>query len=33
VAQFSGDDDSTYLIDVSKVSYVKHETHVGRVGF
>ncbi len=33
VAQFSGDDDSMYLIDVSKVSYVKHETHVGRVGF
>ena len=26
VAQFSGDDDSTYLIDVSKVSYVKHES-------
>lgn len=33
VAQFSGDDDSTYLVDVSKISYVKHETHVGRVGF
>ena len=33
VAQFSGDDNSTYLVDVSKISYVKHETHVGRVGF
>jgi type 1 glutamine amidotransferase len=33
VAQFSGDDDSTYLVDVSKISYVKHESHVGRVGF
>jgi hypothetical protein len=33
VAEFSGDDESTYLVDVSKISYVKHETHVGRVGF
>ena len=30
---FAGDDDATYHVDVSKVSYVKHETHVGRVGF
>jgi hypothetical protein len=33
VVTFSGDDDSTYLVDVSKISYVKHEAHVGRVGF
>ncbi|HEY3764232.1 MAG TPA: hypothetical protein VGL44_03665 [Gaiellales bacterium] len=33
VVQFAGDDDATYHVDVSKISYVKHETHVGRVGF
>ena len=33
VVQFSGDDASTYHVDVSKISYVKHETHLGRVGF
>ena len=33
VVRFAGDDNSAYHIDVSKISYVKHETHVGRVGF
>jgi hypothetical protein len=33
VVQFNGDDASTYHVDVSKISYVKHETHLGRVGF
>jgi len=33
VVTFSGDENATYHIDVSKISYVKHETHVGRVGF
>jgi hypothetical protein len=33
VATFSGDENSTYHVDVSKISYVKHEAHVGRVGF
>ena len=33
VVLFSGDDDATYHVDVSKISYVKHETHLGRVGF
>jgi hypothetical protein len=33
VVKFSGDDASTYHVDVSKISYVKHETHLGRVGF
>ena len=26
-------DEATYLIDVSKISYVRRESHVGRVGF
>ncbi|HUZ83582.1 MAG TPA: hypothetical protein VMU66_02715 [Gaiellales bacterium] len=26
-------DDAGYLIDVSKISYVRRESHVGRVGF
>jgi hypothetical protein len=26
-------DESTYHVDVSKVCYVKHETHSARVGF
>jgi hypothetical protein len=33
VVTFAGDDDATYHVDVTKVSYVKHEAHVGRVGF
>jgi hypothetical protein len=33
VVTFAGDENATYHIDVSKISYVKHETHVGRVGF
>jgi hypothetical protein len=33
VVRFSGDDDAIYHVDVSKISYVKHEAHVGRVGF
>jgi hypothetical protein len=33
VVRFAGDDEATYHVDVSKISYVKHETHVGRVGF
>ena len=28
-----GPDESTYHMDVSKVCYVKHEAHAGRVGF
>ena len=31
--QIAAPDDTTYHIDVSKVGYVKHEAHVGRVGF
>ncbi len=26
-------DDATYFVDVAKVSYVRRESHVGRVGF
>lgn len=26
-------DEAAYLIDVAKISYVRHESHVGRVGF
>lgn len=33
VVQFDGDDNTSYHVDIAKVSYVKHETHVGRVGF
>jgi hypothetical protein len=33
VVELAADDDSTYHVDVSKISYVKHETHVARVGF
>jgi hypothetical protein len=33
VVEIAGSDDVTYYVDVSKVSYVKHEAHVGRVGF
>ena len=31
--RLDGEDDTAYYVDVSKVSYVKHELHVGRVGF
>ena len=31
--RLDGDDATTYYVEVSKVSYVKHEQHVGRVGF
>jgi hypothetical protein len=31
--QLEGEDDTAYHVDVAKVSYVKHELHVGRVGF
>ena len=30
---FDSEDMAGYHVDVSKVSYVKHEQHVGRVGF
>ena len=33
IVKFNGDDDSAYHVDVSKISYVKHQIHVGRVGF
>jgi hypothetical protein len=33
VVTFAGEENATYHVDVSKVSYVKHEVHVGRVGF
>jgi len=33
IVQIAAPDDTTYHIDVSKVGYVKHEAHVGRVGF
>lgn len=33
VVRFAGDDEAIYHVDVSKISYVKHEAHVGRVGF
>jgi hypothetical protein len=33
VVRFAGDDDAAYHVDVSKISYVKHQIHVGRVGF
>jgi hypothetical protein len=33
VVRFAGDDEAIYHVDVSKISYVKHESHVGRVGF
>ena len=26
-------DEATYFVDVAKVSYVRRESHVGRVGF
>jgi hypothetical protein len=31
--RLDGEDDVAYYVDVAKVSYVKHELHVGRVGF
>jgi hypothetical protein len=31
--QLDGEDATAYYVDVAKVSYVKHELHVGRVGF
>jgi hypothetical protein len=31
--QLDGEDDTAYYVDVSKVSYIKRELHVGRVGF
>jgi hypothetical protein len=33
IVRLAGPDDTNYHVDVSKVSYVKHEAHVGRVGF
>ncbi|HYX87201.1 MAG TPA: hypothetical protein VE777_19705 [Gaiellales bacterium] len=33
VVEIAGPDDTTYHVDVAKVSYVKHEAHVGKVGF
>ena len=33
VVRLAGEDATTYHVDVSKLSYVKHEAHVGRVGF
>jgi len=33
VVQFEAEDNTAYLVESSKVSYVKHELHVGRVGF
>jgi hypothetical protein len=33
VVKISAPDATTYHVDVSKVGYVKHEAHVGRVGF
>jgi hypothetical protein len=33
IAKISAPDSTTYYVDVSKVGYVKHEAHVGRVGF
>jgi len=33
IVQIAAPDDTTYHSDVSKVGYVKHEAHVGRVGF
>ena len=33
IVRIAAPDDTTYHIDVSKVGYVKHEAHVGRVGF
>jgi hypothetical protein len=31
--RLEGEDATAYYVDVSKVSYVKRELHVGRVGF
>ena len=33
VVTFAGDENATYYIDVSKISYVKHKSHVSRVRF
>jgi hypothetical protein len=33
IVKISAPDATTYHIDVSKIGYVKHEAHVGRVGF
>jgi hypothetical protein len=33
IVRFDGEDMAGYHVDVSKVSYVKHEQHSGRVGF
>ena len=33
IVQLAGADETSYYVDVSKLSYVKHEAHVGRVGF
>jgi hypothetical protein len=33
VVKVSAPDATTYHVDVSKIGYVKHEAHVGRVGF
>jgi hypothetical protein len=33
VVKISAPDATTYHVDVSMVGYVKHEAHVGRVGF
>ena len=26
-------EDATYVVDVAKACYVKHETHIGKIGF
>ncbi|MGN6377730.1 MAG: hypothetical protein ACTHNU_02140 [Gaiellales bacterium] len=31
--QLDGEDETVLFVDVTKVSYVKRELHVGRVGF
>jgi len=33
VVKIAAPDATTYHVDVSKIGYVKHEAHVGRVGF
>jgi hypothetical protein len=33
VVKIAAPDETTFHIDVSKIGYVKHEAHVGRVGF
>jgi hypothetical protein len=33
IVRFDGEDLAGYHVDISKVSYVKHEQNLGRVGF